>query len=85
VREVGELAAEVQWTPDDQVLDWLREDGEARRRVETELADVVIYLTRLADVLDIDLVNAADAKIDINEARFPAQARATGTDASAGD
>ena len=39
--------------------------------VETELADTLIYLVRLADKLDIDLLKAATNKIDINEQKYP--------------
>lgn len=39
--------------------------------VETELADTLIYLIRLADKLDIDLLKAAKNKIDINEHKYP--------------
>lgn len=46
-------------------------DEGLRERVSHEMADVFIYLVRLADVADIDLVAAANAKIDLNESRFP--------------
>ena len=36
-----------------------------------ELADIFIYLIRIADVLKIDLAQAARDKIEINETRFP--------------
>jgi dCTP diphosphatase len=68
--EVGEVAAELQWVPDHQVAAHLR-DPVAAGRLADELADVLIYLIRLADVCDIDLLQAAYAKIDRNEDRFP--------------
>jgi NTP pyrophosphatase (non-canonical NTP hydrolase) len=39
--------------------------------VESELADVLQYLIRLADVLGVDLAEAVRAKMQINETRFP--------------
>ena len=39
--------------------------------VETELADTLIYLIRLADKLDIDLLAVAKNKIEINEQKYP--------------
>lgn len=39
--------------------------------VETELADTLIYLIRLADKLDIDLIEAANNKIEVNEQWYP--------------
>lgn len=70
VGEVGELAAELQWLTDGEVQAAL-EDAEKRGRIEDELADVLIYLTRLADRCGIDLLEAAHAKVTRNEARYP--------------
>ena len=36
-----------------------------------ELADILIYLVRLADLLETELYDAADQEISINEYRFP--------------
>ena len=47
-------------------------DDGLRFRVTDELADVLLYLLRFADVCGIDPVAAAHAKIDRNEVRFPA-------------
>jgi NTP pyrophosphatase (non-canonical NTP hydrolase) len=57
---------------------WLREDASrdlpesTRREVEEEMADVLLYLLRMADVLDVDLVAAAVAKMEKNGAKYPA-------------
>jgi NTP pyrophosphatase (non-canonical NTP hydrolase) len=40
--------------------------------VQDEVADVFIYLIRLADKLGIDLVESANKKIDLNNVRYPA-------------
>jgi len=69
--EVGELAAELQWVPDEEVPGHLR-DPAARARLADEVADVLIYLIRLADVCGIDPVSEAYGKIERNEIRFPA-------------
>jgi NTP pyrophosphatase (non-canonical NTP hydrolase) len=45
-------------------------DPEQRQRVAEELADIVIYLLRLADIVGVDVSAAVDAKIDANEVRF---------------
>lgn len=44
-----------------------------RASLEDELADVAIYLIRLADVLGVDLGDAVLAKLERNEGRFPAE------------
>ncbi len=46
--------------------------AEKRQAVSEELADVLIYLVRLGDELDIDLLQAAARKLRKNEARYPA-------------
>jgi NTP pyrophosphatase (non-canonical NTP hydrolase) len=68
--EVGELAAELQWVPDGEVAHHLT-DQAARARLADEVADVLIYLVRFADVCGIDPLSEAYAKIDRNEVRYP--------------
>lgn len=68
--EVGELIEIFQWlTPEEAtvVMAGLRAGD-----VEDELADVFIYLVRLADVLGVDLVATAETKLARNERRYPA-------------
>ncbi|UGT40909.1 nucleotide pyrophosphohydrolase [Nocardia yamanashiensis] len=68
--EVGELAELFQWlTPEESAA--LCESEQDRTRVEHEVADVLIYLMRLATVLDIDLAAAVQAKLKFNEQRYP--------------
>ncbi|WP_106400133.1 nucleotide pyrophosphohydrolase [Actinocorallia populi] len=67
--EAGELLAEFQWlTPEEsrRVMD-APEKAEA---VRSELADVFSYLLELADVLGVDLVEAANAKADVVARRY---------------
>ena len=45
---------------------------EQRDAVALEMADILIYLLRMADRLDIDLLKAARSKIAINNERYPA-------------
>lgn len=67
--EAGELLAELQWLTPEQSARVL-EDAELGPRVSAELADVFNYLVRLADVLGVDLIEAAHAKIDRSELRY---------------
>jgi NTP pyrophosphatase (non-canonical NTP hydrolase) len=41
--------------------------------VEEEIADVLLYLVRLADLLGVDLMRAAERKIALNEKKYPAE------------
>lgn len=71
VAEAGELAEPFQWLTAGEA-DAIMESGRADD-VEDELADVAIYLLRLADVLGVDLVAAVETKIARNRDRFPAE------------
>lgn len=45
---------------------------ETRAQVGQEIADVLLYLVRLADKLDLDLVTCALEKMRLNAAKYPA-------------
>ncbi|MBN6035410.1 nucleotide pyrophosphohydrolase [Amycolatopsis sp. 195334CR] len=68
--EAGELTSLFQWLTPEESANW-RSDPELEANVLDEIADVTLYLVRLADVLGIDLYEAAAAKIERNEVRFP--------------
>lgn len=70
VGEVGELAELFQWLPaaDARALAGAEP---LRTRAGEEMADVLLYLVLLADVLGIDLADAARRKIADSERRFP--------------
>ncbi|MEV4238009.1 nucleotide pyrophosphohydrolase [Nocardia sp. NPDC049737] len=70
--EVGELSELFQWLTAEQ-SQALMDDPARRTPVEEEVADVFIYLLRLADVLQIDLVAAVEAKLRKNAERYPIQ------------
>ena len=70
VGEVGELAELFQWLPAGQARR-LAQDEPLRTRAGEEMADVLLYLVLLADVLDIDLGAVAQAKMDDSERRYP--------------
>ncbi len=71
--ELGELAELFQWLPAADAAE-RAEHEPLKSRVGQELADILIYLVRLADVLDIDLGAAAREKLSAAEDRFPAEA-----------
>ncbi|OIQ95915.1 MazG nucleotide pyrophosphohydrolase domain protein [mine drainage metagenome] len=67
--EAAELVEHFQWaTPEESCALSPDKLGEVR----DEMADVLIYLVELADVLDIDLIEAAHAKIVKNARKYPA-------------
>ena len=68
--EVGELSELMQWIPQDKVVGAFA-TPERSDRIGGEIADVLIYLLRLADVLGVDPEAAVLAKLARNEERFP--------------
>jgi NTP pyrophosphatase (non-canonical NTP hydrolase) len=66
--EVGELLEHFQWLTEEQSRDLAPEQREA---VALEMADVLLYLVRLADKLQVDLVAAAHRKIGLNAGKYP--------------
>jgi NTP pyrophosphatase (non-canonical NTP hydrolase) len=69
VGEAGELASVVQWleTVDKEFLD---SNLGIRQDLADELADVFIYLLRIADVSGIDILKASEEKMQKNGARY---------------
>lgn len=66
--EAAELLEHFQWlTPEESD----RMEPESRAAVALEMADVLIYLTRLADRMGIDLLEAAGAKMALNAVKYP--------------
>ena len=66
--EAAELLEHFQWTPESASAA-LSPDLHAK--VREEVADVLLYLIRLADKLNIDLLAAAIDKIQINATKYP--------------
>ncbi|WP_019024218.1 MULTISPECIES: nucleotide pyrophosphohydrolase [unclassified Thioalkalivibrio] len=68
--EVGELIEHFQWVTQEQSRDL---SGDVREAVTQEIADVQIYLLLLARKLDIDLVQAASDKLEMNARKYPVE------------
>ena len=66
--EVAEIIEHFQWLTEEQSKNLSKDKQE---EVETELADTLIYLVRLADKLGVDLLATARRKIEVNEGKYP--------------
>ena len=66
--EAGELLEHFQWLSADEA-DTL--DAARREDVAMEMADVLMFLVRLADRLGVDLLDAAARKLEVNRRRYP--------------
>ena len=68
--ETAELVEHFQWLTQEESRSL---PPEKRSTVEAELADILIYLVRIADKLDIDLYHAAVEKLHRNADKYPAE------------
>ena len=69
--EVGELSEVFQWMTEE-ASTGAATDPKTAQAVRDEMADVLLYLVRLADVLGVDLNEAAQAKLRTNATKYPA-------------
>ena len=69
--ETGELLEVFQWLTPDQAANLTTAQRDAAK---DEVADILIYVIRLADKLDIDIDEAVTSKINTNIVRFPPDA-----------
>jgi len=67
--EAAELVEHFQWLTEEQSYQLSKEK---HQEVGYEMADILLYLIRLSERLDVDLIAAAEEKIEINEKRYPA-------------
>ena len=68
--EAAELVEQFQWdSPQESAM----LTTEKREAVSHELADTFVYLLRLAEVLDINLIEAANKKIELNAKKYPVE------------
>jgi len=70
IAEAAELVEHFQWLTEEQSAAL---PPEKKAEVAAELADVLLYLVRIADKLGVDLLAAAAAKLERNESKYPAQ------------
>ena len=68
--EASELVELFQWLTEEQSA---APDENLRHRAAEELADVLWFLVRIADVLEVDLLEAAEAKFGKNAEKYPAE------------
>ena len=67
--EAAELMEPFQWLTQAESSDT---DALDMEQIRNEIGDVLIYLLRLADRLEIDVLEAAERKLIINHRKYPA-------------
>jgi dCTP diphosphatase len=68
--EAAELVEHFQWATEQQSREM---PADKREQVAHEIADTFVYLLRIAEVLGIDLITAANDKITLNAQKYPAE------------
>ena len=68
--EAAEIMEHFQWLTEDQSRQLAPDQKQA---VAHEMADVLLYLVQLSTVLDIDLIDAARAKMALNAQKYPVE------------
>ena len=70
IGETTEIIEHFQWLNE---AESKRLSAAKKREIQEELGDTLIYLVRLADKLDVDLLEAAFGKLEKNRQKYPAQ------------
>lgn len=68
--EAGELVEHFQWLTEEQSKSL---DSEKLQSIGEELADIQIYLVRIADKLGINISDAVQAKMEKNAKKYPSE------------
>jgi dCTP diphosphatase len=69
IAEVAELLEHFQWLTEEQSRNL---SPEKLAEIELELADIQIYIVRLADKLQLDVMAAVEKKLALNAQKYPA-------------
>lgn len=70
IAEAAELIEHFQWMTEEQSSQL---SSEVLEEVQQEIADIFIYLIRISDKLGVDLISAANQKININAKKYPVE------------
>ncbi len=70
--ESAELVEIFQWMKEDET-NQLKNDPKNLEKVKEEVSDVLLYLLRIADKLEIDLEPAVWAKLEKNALKYPVE------------
>lgn len=71
--EIGELIAELRWVANSEA-DAKVGESVRRQRITEEVGDIAIAILLLCERIGVDFVQTARAKLELNRARYPAEA-----------
>lgn len=69
--EAAELMECFQWKNKEDIEEYIQ--SEKSNEINEEMADILVYLLNLADVLNIDILDAAYKKLEKNSAKYPVE------------
>jgi NTP pyrophosphatase (non-canonical NTP hydrolase) len=72
VSEVGELAECYRWL-NEKEISIIHADPEKKKKVEEEIADIIIYLIILSYKTNVDIVKAIEDKLEKNKKKYPVE------------
>lgn len=72
VSEVGELADCYRWLSEEE-LSRIHTNPEKKKKVEEEIADIIMYLLILSYKTDIDIIKAIESKLEKNRQKYPVE------------
>ncbi len=70
--ECSELVEVFQWLSHEEASN-IKHDPDKMNQISDEIADVTVYLLRLADKLGVDIEKAIDSKMKKNERKYPVE------------
>lgn len=68
--EAAELLELFQWVTPDEALSW-QDEASKVRRIQEELADIIIYGLSMANTMRIDVTKVVGRKLRSNEMKYP--------------
>jgi len=68
--EASELQELLLWKTDEEVTNELA-DPDFKKNLSSEVADILLYLMFICDKADVNLLEAAKTKLNLNRRRFP--------------
>ena len=70
VIEAAELLEEFQWRSEEEVIEYA-ESSEGKKNISNEIADCLIYLLSMCDILALDPEKIISEKLILNKQKYP--------------
>lgn len=71
--ESSELLELFQWAKEEEILDWVKNDQKKKQQISEEVADIFMYLLKIADKAEINLESAIQDKMKKNAEKYPVE------------